>query len=361
MRDSFKKFRQQFLALDLAKDRDHLDTIPLTQYLKDYPAELTEWWDAYGPSNWGAKSADTSALVAAFDLKEMAGDEPDPRVTLPGGNGALSQKLVEILRATFADQMLVDATIVAVEPQKDEVHITSLQGTQVQTVGAKFVIMATPKFITARVVSGLSEDQFGAMTSIRYCPYPVINMIFDRPVYTKAYDTWSPGNAFTDFVVADWVVRNQSHDTRNNGGGTAEAGLNLPAVAGLARPASRANILTFYVPMAQSERSKLLHEDSCRKIAANVLDDFKKLLPEFNVDPIEVHFYRRGHPMFVPVPGTFTRTIPVSSAPLDRVFFANTDSIGPVSDIGAAVEAAQHAAEWVDKRMAGAKPSRVGA
>ena len=373
VRDGFKKFRQQFLTLDLAKDRERLDSIPLSRYLKDYPPELTEWWDAYGPSNWGAKSADTSALVAAFDLQEMAGDEPDPRVTLPGGNGALSQKLAEILRAKFADQMLSGATIVAAEPQKDEVHVTFLQGTHLQTVAAKFVIMATPKFITARLVSALPDDQFDAMKSIRYCPYPVINMIFDRPVYTKAYDTWCPGNAFTDFVVAEWVVRNRSEHSRNNGGRTVGArfadelgevghavagvGPSLPAVAGPARfgqPARNANILTFYVPMAESDRSKLLHDDGCRKIAANVLDDFKKLLPEFNVDPIEVHFYRRGHPMFLPTPGTFTKTIPVASAPLDRVFFANTDSIGPVSDIGAAVEAAQHAAEWVEKRMAGA-------
>ena len=339
VRDGFKRFRREFLALDLAKDRDHLDSIPLARYLKDYPPDLTEWWDAYGPSNWGAKSADTSALVAAFDLQEMAGDEPDPRVTLPGGNGALSQKLAEILLAKFADQMLAGATIVAVEPQKDEVHVTFLQGTQLQTVAAKFVIMATPKFITARLVSALPDDQFDAMKSIRYCPYPVINMIFDRPVYAKAYDTWCPGNAFSDFVVADWVVRRQSQHRRNNGGRTAT---------------SNANILTFYAPMAESDRSKLLHEDGCRKIAANVLDDFKKLLPEFNVDPIEVHFYRRGHPMFLPTPGTFTKIIPVASAPLDRVFFANTDSIGPVSDIGAAVEAAQHAANWVEKRMAGA-------
>lgn len=354
VRDSFKKFRQQMLALDLAKDRDHLDSTPLTSYLKDFPPELAEWWDAYGPSNWGAKSVDTSAFVAAYDLREMAGDEPDPRVTLAGGNGALSQKLVEFLGAKFANQMLAGATTVAVEPQKDEVHVTYIQGTQLQTVAAKFVIMATPKFIAARLVSGLPDDQFDAMKSIRYCPYPVINMIFDRPVYEKAYDTWCPGNAFTDFVVADWVVRNQSHASPIKGVTSAGVGLKPEHAT---QPAKNASILTFYTPLPESDRPKLLHEDACRKVAANVLDDFQKLLPEFNVDPIEVRFYRRGHPMFLPTPGTFTQTIPAASAPLDRVFFANTDSIGPVSDIGAAVESAQHAAEWFEKRTASAKLS----
>jgi len=376
VRDGFKKFRREMLALDLAKDREHLDSVPLTRYLKDYPPEVAEWWDSYGLSNWGAKSADTSALVAANDLQEIAGDEPDARVTLPGGNGALSQKLSEILHAKFAEQMLTSATTIAVEPQRDAVHVTFLQGTQPRTVAAKFVIMATPKFITARLVSDLPDDQLDAMKSIRYCPYPVINMIFDRPVYERAYDTWCPGNSFTDFVAADWVVRDRSHNNAKNRAASvgadgvsvyesgpgektaAGAELDSPVLAERARPPQstrNVHILTFYAPLSESDRPKLLHEDGCRKIAANVLDDFKKLLSEFNVDPIEVHFYRRGHPMFLPTPGMFTKVIPVASVPFDRVFLANTDSIGPVSDVGAAVESAQHAAEWVERQMAHTK------
>lgn len=352
VRDAFKKFRQQMIALDLEKDRDHLDSIPLTRYLRDYPSELAAWWDAYGASNWGARSADTSVYVAAIDLLEMAGDEPDDRITLPGGNGALSQKLSEVLQAKFGEQMVAGATTVAVEPIKDEVHVTYLQGVQLQTVAAKFVVMATPKFITAKILVGLPEDQFDAMTSIRYCPYAVINMIFDRQVYDKAYDTWCPGNAFTDFVVAEWVVRKQSQ--HGAGAGLTPAHVENPRGRGntSAREASRnINILTSYVPMLESDRKKLLHEDGCRALAERVLDDFKKLLPEFNVDPTEVRFYRRGHPMFLPTPGTFTKTIPAASRPLDRICFANTDSIGPVSDIGAAVESAQRASEWIERQM----------
>jgi Flavin containing amine oxidoreductase len=351
VRDSFKKFRKEMVAFDLDADVERLDSVPLTQFLKNYAPEVTEWWDAYGASNWGAKSADTSAFVAVSDLEDMAGDEPDSRVTLPGGNGALSEKLSEVLREKYAEQMLGGATAVSIEPQKDEVQVTYAQGPQLRTVAAKFAIMATPKFITAKIVSGLPEDQLDAMTSLRYCPYPVINMIFDKPIYAKAYDTWCPGNSFTDFVVADWVVRNPSQHSRNDKGGRlVGAGWNLPAVAGPARAARSArnpSILTFYVPMAESQRSQLLHEASCRQIAANVLEDFKKLLPEFNVDPLEVHFYRRGHPMFLPTPGAFTKIIPAASRPFGRILFANTDSLGPVSDVAAAVRTSQRAADWI--------------
>jgi monoamine oxidase len=327
VREAFKKFRKEMLALDPDKDATHLDSLPLSHFLKNYPPQIAEWWDAYGPSNWAANAADTSSLAAVTDLHEMAGDEPDVRVTLPGGNGALAQRLAETLRAKFADQILNGTTIVAVEPQRSDVHVTYVHAGQLHTVAANFVIMATPKFITARLISGLPEAQAKAMSAIRYRPYAVINAVFDRPVYRKAYDTWCPGNSFTDFVVAEWVSLSQPGDQPKN------------------------NIVTFYTPIAEGNRAQLLTEEGCLALATNVLRDFRKLLPEFDVAPVEVHLCRRGHPMFVTSAGTFTRLIPAASRPFGRIYFANTDSVGPVSDIGAAVESGRRAADQIEKRM----------
>jgi spermidine dehydrogenase len=331
VRESFKKFRADMLAIDITKNIDQLDSTPLAKYLSSYAPEVKSWWDAYGPSNWGAKSADTSSYVALIDFQQVIAVEKEVRVTLPGGNGALTRKLVETLQPKFSERLVGDATIVAVEPQKNEVHVTYVQGGSLHSVGAKFVIMATPKFITSRIVAGLSDAQQDAMSSYRYCPYPVINMIFDQPVYNRGYDTWCPGNSFTDFIVADWVVQKQPGYKQKN------------------------NILSFYTPLAEVERKKLLKIDDCRQIAANVLRDFQKLLSDFaSANPVEIHFYRRGHPMFLATPGLFTRVIPAANQPLDRVFFANTDSIGPESEISGAVTSARKAAEWTEKRLAGA-------
>jgi monoamine oxidase len=338
VRDSFKKFRADMLAIDITKNIEQLDNTQLAKYLSNYAPEVKSWWDAYGPSNWGAKSADTSAYVALVDFQEVIATEKDVRITLPGGNGALTRKLVEIVQPKSSERLVADATIVSVEPQKNEVRVTYIQAGSLHSVGAKFVIMATPKFITSRIVAGLSDAQQDAMSSYHYCPYPVINMIFDKPVYNRGYDTWCPGNSFTDFIVADWVVQKQPGYKQKN------------------------NILTFYTPLAEVERKKLLKIDDCRQIAASVLRDFQKLLPEFAAaDPVEVHFYRRGHPMFVATPGTFTKIIPAASQPLERVFFANTDSIGPESEISGAVDSARKATEWVEKRLAGASASAAQA
>jgi monoamine oxidase len=330
VRDAFKKFKREMLAIDFQKRAAELDAQPLTRLLQGYPPELKQWWDAYGPSNWGAAAEDTSALLAVADVHVSgAPDRTDDRVTWPGGNGAISARLVELLKPQYAGRMLDGAATVAVVPEKNEVHVTYVRGPEVKTVAAKGVIMATPKMITARLVEGLPEAQLAAMKKIRYAPYPVINLVFDKPVFNKGYDTWCPGNSFTDFIVADWTVRHQPGYRQ------------------------KYNILTFYTPLAEDQRGQLLTETGCRKIAGNVLQDFQKLFPGSNVDPLEVHIYRRGHPMFMSTPGTYTQVIPAARQPMQRVFFANTDSEGPVSGTREAIITAKRAVRQVEQRLAG--------
>jgi oxygen-dependent protoporphyrinogen oxidase len=338
VRDSFKKFRTEMLALAADKNQTQFDSVPLTKYLKAYAPEVKQWWDCYGPSNYGAKAEDTSTMVALSELKDMVeAAERDTRVTLPGGNAVFVGKLAETLLTNYAKQMISDATIVAVEPQRAEVQVTYIQAGALRTVAAKYVVMATPKMITFRLVTGLSDNQTDAMRSYRYCPYAVINMIFEKPVYNRAYDTWCPGSTFADVVVADWVSLKQT--------GYQE----------------KRSILTFYTPISELDRDKLLKLEGCRRIAANALRDFHKLLPEFNSEPVEIQFYRRGHGVFLSAPGIYTKVIPAANRPLDRIVFANTDSVGPESLIYAAVEASQRASDWIEKRMAGASAAAAAA
>jgi monoamine oxidase len=118
------------------------------------------------------------------------------------------------------------------------------------------------------------------------------------------------------------------------------------------------NILTFYTPLAEDDRGQLLTETGCRKIAGNVLKDFQKLFPGSGVDPLEVHLYRRGHPMFMTTPGTYTQVIPAARQPMERVFFANTDSEGPISGTREAILTARRAVKQLEERLAGS-PRRL--
>jgi hypothetical protein len=318
------------LAIDVPRRSQELFAVPFSNFLKDYPNEIKQWWDTYGPSNWGATTEETAAAIGIFELQYISGEKrKDDRYTWPGGLGAITKKIAEIIEPHFSEHMQLGATTVAVVPDKQNVLVTYMQGAELKTVAGKAVIMATPKFITRRIVEGLPAKQSAAMQQIHYIPYAVVNLIFDRPVFNKGYDTWCPGNRFTDFIAADWVIRNQPGYKQ------------------------KYNVLTCYTPLRQEERGLLLTEAGARGVAGEVLRDFQKLFPGANVDPIEVHIYRRGHPLYMSMPGLYTQVQPVARAPMERVFFANTDSEGPVSSTGSGITAARRAVKEAESRIAG--------
>lgn len=93
-------------------------------------------------------------------------------------------------------------------------------------------------------------------------------------------------------------------------------------------------------------------------VAARVLADFRKLLPELDVNPVEVRIYRRGHPMFIAVPGRYTRDRPAASHPMDRILFGKCDSGGPESLTSEAVRLSKTGLEWAELVLAGKPGAR---
>ncbi|HUE44054.1 MAG TPA: FAD-dependent oxidoreductase [Candidatus Sulfotelmatobacter sp.] len=328
-RAGFRKFRDDIRKIDAAARMKELDAHPFAKFTAGYAPEVQQWWDGYGPSNWGAICQDTSAYCGITAMQDIAAGNDSKRVILPGGLGCITHKLVEVLQPKYGERMLGNATVIAVVSEKDEVKITYMHDGNTTTVSAKAVLMCTPKHITARLVRSLPDPQKAAMHRTRFAPYPVVNIIFDKPVYNRGYDSWCPGNTFTDFIVADWTVRNQPDYKQKN------------------------NILSFYTPLREPQRATLLDENACKILAARVFADFQKLMPEFNVDPIEVRIYRRGHPMFMSVPGQYTVNRIAAAQPMDRVYFGNADSGGPESLTSEAVRLSKVGAEWLDLILAG--------
>jgi hypothetical protein len=326
---SFLKFREDVLKMKINERMAELDALPFSKFTAAYAAEVGQWWDIFGPSNWGATTPDTSAYVGLYNAKDLFIGGDAKRAILPGGLGCITHTLVEVLQPKYKDRMLGDATVIAAVPDKDAVNVTYLREGKLTTVSAKTVLMCTPKHITSRVVEGLPAEQKAAMRRMRYAPYPVVNLIFDKPVYNRGYDNWCPGNSFTDFIVADWTIRNDPGYKQKN------------------------NILSFYTPLREEFRSTLLDEAHCKTLAARVLIDFQKILPEFNVDPIEVRIYRRGHPMFMSTPGQYTKNRVAAAHPMDRIYFGGNDSGGPESLTSEAVRLSQVGAEWANLTLAG--------
>lgn len=326
---SFRKFREDVLKMKVSERMYELDALPFSDFTSAYAPEVQQWWNMFGPSNWGAATHDTSAYVGLYNAKDVFSGGDAKRAILPGGLGCITHKLIEILQPKYKDRMLSRTTVVSVAPEKASVNVTYLRDGRLSTIAAKAVLMCTPKHITSRIIPSLSNEQKTAMQRTRYAPYPVVNVIFDKPVYNRGYDNWCPGNSFTDFIVADWTIRtNPGYKQKNN-------------------------ILSFYTPLPENQRYTLLDENSCKTLAARVLSDFQKVLPEFNVDPIEVRIYRRGHPMFMAAPGHYTKTRLVAAQPLGRIYFGNSDSGGPESLTSEAVRLSQVGAEWAERILSG--------
>jgi spermidine dehydrogenase len=329
VRESFKKFRDDIMKIKVHEKMAELDAQPFSNFTSAYALEVQQWWDGFGPSNWGATTEESSAYVGLANVQDLISGGDAKRAILPGGLGCITHKLVEVLQPKYKECMLDNAAVVAAVQAKDAVRVTYLHDGKLITVSAKAVLMCTPKHITSRIVMGLPSEQKAAMRRYRYAPYPVVNIVFDKPVYNRGYDNWCPGNTFTDFIVADWTIQ------KNPG------------------YKQKYNILSFYTPLRELQRSTLLDEDDCKSLAARVLADFQKLLPEFNVDPVEVRVYRRGHPMFMAVPGHYTKTRLAASHPMDRIFFGNSDSGGPESLTSEAVRLSKAGSDWAELLLAG--------
>jgi monoamine oxidase len=335
VRESFRKFRDDMMKIKVLEKMAELDAQPFSNFTAGYAPEVQQWWDAFGPSNWGATTEESSAFVGLANVQDLLSGDDAKRVILPGGLGCITHKLVEVLQPKFKERMLDNAAVVAVVQEKDAVRVTYHHDGKLTTVSTKAVLMCTPKHITSRIVMGLPSEQQTAMRHYRYAPYPVVNVIFNKPVYNRGYDNWCPGNTFTDFIVADWTIqKNPGYKQKHN-------------------------ILTFYTPLRELQRSTLLDENDCKTLAAGVLTDFQNLMPEFNIDPVQVRIYRRGHPMFMAVPGQYTRNRLIASHPMDRIFFGNADSGGPESTTSEAVRLSKAGAEWAELLLAGKPGARA--
>src|SRR5271155_5441772 len=95
VRESFRKFRDDMMKIKAGEKMLELDAQPFTNFTAGYAPEVVQWWDGFGPSNWGATTADTSAYVGIATMQGLATGEDAKRVILPGGLGCITHKLVE--------------------------------------------------------------------------------------------------------------------------------------------------------------------------------------------------------------------------------------------------------------------------
>ena len=337
VKKSFAKFQQDMKALDAEKHAEKLDAMPFAELLKPYAPELKQWFDNFGPNNWGADTENTSALIGAQSASWMGGLDAD-RFTWPGGLGRIPLALEAAIEKAGGGRLRKDATVVRVQHHGPRVHVSYFEKQQLVTVAARAVIAACPKFIAKRMIGALDEAHLGAMNQMRYAPYLVVNVCSREVIYNGSYDTDIPApSLIVDFNVADWVTNRDNRETR------------------------RPSVLTCYLPRPEAERSLLLKDAPVVEFGERVVAQLDRWFPGARSRVEEVHIYRRGHPMYLAAPGVLTRLAPQLRRPFGNVFFAHSDSEGGISECSTALKAAQRATrEALGALGQSARRNRIG-
>ena len=325
-RDDFRRSRDEVLKLARTKPQDELDQIPFSEILKPYDPVLTQFWDRFGPSNWGGVAAETSGAVGAWAYA-WAGGADDPRWTFPGGMAGGARALADWLKPKIGERLVTGAAVYRVEAEGRSAVVRYMKDGRPEAVRARAVVVAAPKFYASHIVPGLPAAQRAAMRAIRYAPFPVFNVCLKSPGPEPAYDNWFLDTPFTDFIPADWI---------------------LWAGKG---PRERRTALTVYHPLPVARRSELLVDELVLAMADAVADALERHFPGTLEKIAEVRVFRRGHPMYVSSPGR-EALAKAASVPFGPIHFANTDSDVPVSSFDSALTAARRAVAEVRKDLA---------
>lgn len=325
VKKGFRDFNKAMAGIDLEREKDRLDARPFSDFFKGSPAPLKAYWDAFGPSNWGARTEHTSAYLGLQAARDWG---KSTHYTFEGGLGVVTRKVWDSFPDADQKRFVFNATVVSVRREGKGALVTFIKDGRPETVSARAVVMATPKYVTRHIVAGLPKGQAEAMAAMRYAPYGVFNLCFTRKVWGLGYDNWPVGSkSFTDFVQADWVTKGDS--------GAPDG----------------PQVLTLYSPMEEGERGVLLDDAASLARAEKAVEELAAVVPGCVDHLAEVRIFRRGHAMPMSIPGWYTKLQPAAGKDFAPVYFAHSDNFGEVSDVAYAalngIEAAKKALKHI--------------
>lgn len=276
-----------------------LDAMTARELLAPYRSPLLEaMMDAYCRSSMGGTLDDGNAYcLLNFYASEFGSSFGGVRYTIRGGIAALTQAMARRLTTNL------DACVVGVTQTSNGVTIDSMQsdGSVVRTQ-AKALVMAAPKFVAARLLRDLPNDQIEAMRSMQYAPYTTIHVVADQPLMPRrAFDTWHiPASSWYTDVV--------------------DLGAVDDAIAATHR-------YSIYAPVPVSNRVRLLDERAFAEHVGDVIRDMVTHVPNDNAASItQAYAWAWGHALVMPRPGSHNGIAQRARKPHGAIVFAGTDN-----------------------------------
>ena len=282
-----------------------LDRMSMRQWLDEhqFTSSRLRWLVSYAcRDDYGALPEDTSAWAGVFYFASRvarAGEESEPLITWPDGNGRIAAHLAKSAR--------VDTgwLVTRVVPTADGVDVIaeSRDGRELRGIHAKHVIFAAPQFIAAHVI-----DSYRAVSDFVYGSWLVANLTLqDRPSSLGFPLAWD--NVFYESPSLGYVVA------------THQSGIDYGPT-----------VLTYYYALCDSNprqsRERLLSANR-DQWAEVVLSDIAHAHPEIRELTERIDIMRWGHAMIRPRPGLMTSASRRQARePWRGIHFAHTDLSG---------------------------------
>lgn len=268
-----------------------LDSISMETFLKhhQFQSPYLLWYVNYCcADDFGSSIEDTSAWAGihyfASRKGKAANATEDTVLTWPAGNFWLADQL----RKSFTAHCKTQAVAYRVEDKKTHIEVSYFDApSQTSTcIHAKQVIMATPNFITQRLLTNALKPT--NPIAFEYAPWMVANLTVDAPLNEMRGEPLSWDNVIYGSQSLGYVYANHQ-DIHLHGNKTSKT-------------------ITYYKPLLGniSAQRKLAHTTTPDTWTAQVLADLKKPHPTIEKSIREVSIWLWGHGMIQPAPGFIT-------------------------------------------------------
>jgi protoporphyrinogen oxidase len=288
-----------------------LDRVSFAEWLRQngFTSERLIWYCDYAcRDDYGLKLDQTSAWAGLFyfcSRVRKSGDESQPFITFPEGNG----RFVNQLAGSVKENILRSHVVVSIAPRTLDVEVVCLADGELRGFRCEKVIFASPLFTAPHVIRGFNDDQPFAANEFQHNAWFVANLFLkDRPIRRFARDfplSWD--NVLYESPSLGYV--NATHQKGIDYGPT---------------------ILTYYYPMCHEEngRTKLFNYE-WRDLADVCLTDMARAHPDIYDLCERIDIMRWGHAMISPRPG-FLWGLERQKAmmPYRNIHFAHTDLSG---------------------------------
>lgn len=326
---SIRDAGDELLNLDLDDAQGDLDRHTLARLFKPYRPEVQAFFDQL--LGWFGGTTNTySALVGACLARSQMGEglgvlypegtSQGGPYTFPGGLGHATRALARKINEAGGDRIWTECPVVNIESSEDQITIHAYRAGRYVEVRAGAAIVAVPKVVAREIVTGLPEDQRRAMQQFRSAPFLVIGIAADSKIAAEAPVARMLDGPFATFRHI--ASSDQGHFYRCE------------------------------VPLSVEVESHRLDDSSLRGRVQRIVEYLEWLFPGAGNRISEVHAWRRGRNWYVPVPGMVTEFQPKAASPLGRLTFANADSLGPISEFGWAMIAADRAVDRTRRVLA---------